>query len=392
MRVLAVIPSFFGSTGDAVNERQLLIALAKKVDKCYVVTLIGFKQLITKRRVELKVQRPQNLMITSIPVPQLHPLIICLAMVNLSCFMSILIILLNTLGRIKIDLIYIRTTFLSMGFLTFKSLAKKTIVKIPAVTEEELRVGGVIKLLIKKLASLLDRLSLAKARKIAVHDMLFYKKLVRLRYLKHKDKPLEIPPGVNLSLIRKVRNLVNREKMQNSINIGFLGALTWWQGADILIKAIAILKNNHPKIRLYFIGDGELRSEIIKMCTAFGIPHKITGFLPHQEALKYLGMLDIMVMPRRRTVTTESVMPLKLIEAWAMGVPVIVTSHEVLKYRYKDREDVLYVEPCAEDVANKISLLLLDSKLSKKLAKRGPLLAENFNYDKIVNMILESAG
>lgn len=390
VRVLAFIPSFFGSTGDAVNERQLLIALTKKVDKCYVVTLIGFKQLLTKRRTVLKLQRPKNLTIIPIPVPQVHPLTTFLAMVSISCFMSIIVASLNALGRMKTDLIYTRTSFFSIGFLTFKSSAKKTIVKIPSITEEELIVSIPMKLLIRKLASFLDRLALAKARKIAVHDILFYKKFVRLRSLKHNDEPLEIPPGVDLNLIRKARSLEGRWPMRNSTNIGFLGSLTWWQGADILIQAIALIKNNYPQIRLYFIGDGELRPEIEKMCVALNIPYTVTGFLPHEEALKYLKIIDVMVMPRRKTMTTESVIPLKLIESWAMRVPVIVTAHEVLKHKYKDGEDVLYVEPFPKDVANKISLLLSNKSLREKLSSRGVLLAREFSYDAIANTILKS--
>lgn len=389
IRVLAVVPSFFGATGDAVNERQLLIAISKKVEKCYVITFIGFEQILTK---SFKLQHPHNLTIIPIPIPPAHPLIAYLARVCLSCFISISVVLLNTLGKMKMDLIYTRTSSLSIGFLTFRSLAEKTIVKIADISEEELMIGRVMKLLIRKLVSLLDRAALAKAKRVAVHNILFCNKLVRLRSFRNINKCIETPPGVDLDLIRKLRNQVNRELMLNSINIGFLGSLVWWQGADILVQAIALLRNHLPRIRLYFIGDGDskLKYEIEKICKASNITYKITGYLPHEEALKYLRTLDIMVMPRRRTINTESIIPLKLIESWAMGVPVIATSHEVLKHKYRDGEDLLYVEPCPEDVASKILLLFSNRALREKLSKKGVFLANEFDYDAIANTILKS--
>lgn len=366
------------------------MAIAKKIEKCYVVTFVGFKQFLTKRRMDLKLRRLNNLTVIPIPIPQAHPLILFLAMVCLSCFISVSIVLLNALGRMKMNLIYTRNSFLSIGFLTFRSLAEKTIVKISAITEEELMVGSTMKFLIGKLSSLLDRLALAKAKKVAVHNILFYKKLVRIRSFKNFNNCIEVPPGVDLNLIRKLRDQMVSEPMRSSINIGFLGSLKWWQGADVVVQAIALLKNHLPRIRLYFIGDGELKYEIEKMCKALNISYKVTGYLPHEEAIKYLRILDIMVMPRKRTITTESVIPLKLIESWAFGIPVIVTAHEALTNRYRDCEDLLYVEPVPEEVASKILLLLSNKPLREKLSRRGVFLAEEFSYDNIAKTILKS--
>ncbi|MEM1725435.1 MAG: glycosyltransferase family 4 protein [Thermoplasmata archaeon] len=390
MKILALIPSFYGSSGEAVNERQLIIALSRKAEKIYVVTFIGLKQIFTKRRSELKIQIPSNLKIVSIPFPLVHPLIACTAMFGVSCFTAILMIVLNMIGKMSIDIIYIRNSFLSAGFLTFNSLSKKTIVKIHSIIEEEILANKIIKHIIKKLAISLDRLALTKARKIAVHSLLFYKKLVKLRLAKHYDKPIEIPPGVDLYLIRKIKKIVKQKKEQNLISIGFIGTLTWWQGAEILVQAVAFLRTKYPEIKLYFVGDGELRAKIERKCKVLNVPYEITGFLPHEEALKYLVSLDVVVIPRLRTITTESTIPLKLIESWAMGVPIIMTAHEALKQKYKDGEDLLYVEPNPIDVAKKISVLLKNKELREKLSKRGIKHAEKFSYELIANRIIES--
>ena len=60
------INPIFGWTGNAVNERQLVTALAKKIEKCHVITFVGFKKVFTDRRRELEVSLPKN--VTSIPL------------------------------------------------------------------------------------------------------------------------------------------------------------------------------------------------------------------------------------------------------------------------------------------------------------------------------------
>ena len=387
MRVLALIPSFFGWTGNAVNERQLVTALAKKVEKCYVITFVGFKQVFTDRRRELNISLPKNMMLIPLLFPQVHILIIYLAMIVISCIMSILGLILCALK--KINLVYIRNSFLSMGFLTFKSLAEKTIVKIPAIIEDEIPNNGLTKFFIGKAADLLDRLTLARARKVAVNNESLYDEIVKRRFLKHRDNPVEIPPGVNLQTIRQVKKRISRESNRKFINVGFIGSLNWWQGVDILVRAVTLLRRKITNLRLVIIGDGELRPLIEKTCKASNIPYEVTGFLPHEEALRRLAMLDVLVLPSRKMTSAEFNIPIKVIEAWALGVPVIVSRHHALiRNNIRNFEHVIYCKPEPTNVADCISTLLSNDYLKSRLKVNGEKLVGRFDYDKIAEKLL----
>ena len=68
MKILALLPSFYGSTGHAVNERQLMLALSKKVDKCFVIVFPSIREGLTlfrKRQINL----PKNMSLLNIPIP-----------------------------------------------------------------------------------------------------------------------------------------------------------------------------------------------------------------------------------------------------------------------------------------------------------------------------------
>ena len=389
MRVLALSPSFYGRDGSATNERQLITALASKVESCYVVTFVGFTQVFTKKRDHLKVNLPKNMTIIPLPLPQVNILAMHLAMIAVSCVMSLIVLIMDALQ--KIDLIYVRYSFLSMGFLTFRSLAKKTIVKMPAIIEDELLNAGVSKFFIGKAAPFMDRLALDKAKRVAVNSRNFYDELVIRRSFMREDEPLIISAGVNLGLTEKVKRQIHKNLPRNTIDVGFLGSLSWWQGVETLARAIALLNKRVPNLRLIIIGDGGSRRLIEELCKSSNISYEITGFLPHEEALKRLGMLDLMVLPRKRTPTTESIIPIKVIEAWALGIPVVVTKHKVfLDNQIKDHEDVIYCEPEPDSVTNAIFTLLTNDKLRTKLETNGPKLAKRFDYSKIAEELLKA--
>ena len=125
------------------------------------------------------------------------------------------------------------------------------------------------------------------------------------------------------------------------------------------------------------------------MCKVLNISYKITGFLSHEEALKHLAMLDIMVLPSKRISTTELNIPIKIIEAWALGIPIVATKHRVfIEMSFKDGEHLVYCEPNPRDVAKAILRLINDEELRRKLSKIGPKLARKFNYDKIADALI----
>jgi glycosyltransferase involved in cell wall biosynthesis len=289
----------------------------------------------------------------------------------------------------KIDLIYVRDSFFCTGLLSHKVVAKRTIVKISALAEDEPKTTNLTKKVTKFFTPLLDRLILTCSKRVAVNSEHFYAELVKRRQVKHEKEPLILSAGVDFKLIKKLNT--NPAKADNKpITVGFIGLLSWWQGAEILAEAVSIANMQLSNLHLVFIGDGESRSSLEHLCKFLNLSYEITGFLSHEEALMRLKTLDVMVLPRKRTPTTESIIPLKVIEAWALGIPVVVTKHKIfLEKGYKDQEDVLFCEPQPESVKNAILALLCSEELRAKLSKNGPKCAKSFDYEKIVKYFLE---
>ncbi|MEM2598743.1 MAG: glycosyltransferase family 4 protein [Thermoproteota archaeon] len=382
--VLAIIPSMHGYSGDVVNETQLLSSVCKKIDLCYVFTILSPIQAIKLRKARPKT--PENMrIVTFLTPPRPTPLLSLLSRIFFS-YIFALIVLISGFSH-KLSLIYIREPSLATAFLSIKSLARKTVVKMPTILEEEMFCKGLAKRLADSIVELTDRLAFAKAKKVAVHSIYQAMELMKRRRYKPEGDLIEIRPGVSLSAIMRISNS-HQVPRTNDIRIGYVGTLYYRQGVDLLAKAVAIVKNKFPNVRLVIVGDGSLKKEVLKICQEEDVKCEFTGFIKHEKALQKMRELDILVLPSRKHPVTEAIIAIKVVEAWALGVPVIVTHHKAYEAEYRDLEDLVYCNPEPKDIACKILLLLEDKNLREKLRQRGPELAKKYDYDMSAEKLL----
>jgi glycosyltransferase involved in cell wall biosynthesis len=382
--IIAIIPNVFGFTGDAVNERQLVKHLCKN-SKCIVFGFIRISELLRLRKLVAKVyEEGWSKNIVLIPIPSIPPHTIFALIISL--LMIPFIWILDRFAKIRF--IYVRSSILALGVTSIKSLAKRTCIKIPAIVEDEVLRWRRIMTFIYNFA---DRYVLSKAGVIGVPSPSLLKKLIARRRMLRRGKIVLIPAGIDREKIEVLKETPMHPNARNHYIIGFIGYLEWWQGVDILVKAVAKIKNilNKP-IKLLIVGDGTERRKIETLCKELNVHCEIVGFVKHEDALKLLKTFDVLVVPRRRTSSTEAIIPIKIIEAWALGVPVIATAHKIFKYmNLRDKEDIIFCEPDPEDVADKILLILKHKEIRSMLSKRGAQLAKKYYYDAIAMHIIK---
>ena len=99
---------------------------------------------------------------------------------------------------------------------------------------------------------------------------------------------------------------------------------------DRLVEAVAeVSKRANQSVTLLIVGDGPERARVEELCRALGVSCVVTGYVRHEVILALLSVLDVLVMPRVRVSSTEYVIPIKLLEAWALGVPMVITKHAI---------------------------------------------------------------
>jgi glycosyltransferase involved in cell wall biosynthesis len=127
------------------------------------------------------------------------------------------------------------------------------------------------------------------------------------------------PNGIDLE---KIKGLSPSEMKSDLI---FAGRLLPYKNVDILIKAVAILKETIPNLSLLIVGDGPEKNKLEDLSFALGLKGNVrfNGFFEKEEAV-YSAMLasKILVLPSIR-----EGFGIVVLEANACGLPVITTSH-----------------------------------------------------------------
>jgi len=159
----------------------------------------------------------------------------------------------------------------------------------------------------------------------------------------------------------------------------YCGRLSREKGVDLLIEAIKRIDAN-----LVVVGGGPLERELREL--ARGNPRvRFTGPLPRGEALKLVKGSDVFILPSRHEGLSTA-----LLEAMAMGVPVVATRVGGNPELVEHWETGLLVEPEPSQLAGAITLLLENRDLAKRLAENAAKIArEKYSWPVVYRQYLD---
>lgn len=125
------------------------------------------------------------------------------------------------------------------------------------------------------------------------------------------------------AVLSKADMFIPREYAAGNLNIVAVGRMVEAKAYDLLIKAFCRLLKHRPDARLFIIGDGPLRKELIELCSRLGLEERVTllGFL--ENPYPYIKHADLYVLSSR-----WEGFPNTLLEALVCGVKVVATDCE----------------------------------------------------------------
>ena len=162
-----------------------------------------------------------------------------------------------------------------------------------------------------------------------------------------------VPATVDLTIFRSVdRGRARRELgLGNSESVAiFVGRLEAPKGLDFVLRSMAALESRGRDVRLLVVGEGAHRSALESLTSELGLTERVTflGRRPRPEIPRYLSAADVFVSG-----TVREAVSMALLEAFACGVPAVVTdgggAHELIVdgrngYVVADRDPVVFGE------------------------------------------------
>jgi glycosyltransferase involved in cell wall biosynthesis len=169
-------------------------------------------------------------------------------------------------------------------------------------------------------------------------------------------------------------------------NIVTLGTLHYPPNADgirwFLYEVLPRIRRSVPNVRLTVIGKSP-PADFLDLALRHPDVIRLTGYVP--DLIPYLEDSSLMVVPVR----AGGGMRVRILEAFAYGMPVVTTTVGLEGIQAKPGKDVLVADSPA-DFADSVIRLLNDDSLQSQLSKNGRLLAET-RYDwKVVLKELDS--
>jgi len=178
--------------------------------------------------------------------------------------------------------------------------------------------------------------------------------------------------GINPDRFNSQQNKVeNRRSLNIDMHtkiVGVTARLHPMKGHRYLIEAIPIITQRIKDIQFWFVGDGDLKNDLIALTKKFHV-EKHVRFLGYRTDIdKLTSVYDVAVLP---SVTYET-FGSSLIEAMSLGIPVVASDFSGIPEVVEDGETGLLVPPGdVQALADAILDILLDNNKSLRMGEAG---------------------
>jgi len=207
-------------------------------------------------------------------------------------------------------------------------------------------------------------------------------------YRKFNDKFSIIPYGVDLDKFKMGDD--KREEIRNR-HILFVGGLDkahYFKGLEMLLNAFAIISNDDYYLSI--VGSGDMRRYYEDLAKSLRISDRVSFYdrVNDDELANYYQKSDVLVLP---SINTGEAFGLVLLEAMASCRPVIASDLPGVRSVFTDGKEGYLVKPGnSDDLAEKITRILGDDNLAKRMGQAGRKTAEEkYSWNKSAADLLE---
>jgi glycosyltransferase involved in cell wall biosynthesis len=169
----------------------------------------------------------------------------------------------------------------------------------------------------------------------------------------------------------------------------YTGRLHEMKGLGFLVRAWPQVLSRVPNARLWLVGDGPYRAELNDLIGQLGLWGFVYVTGPFDDVEEFLRAADLFVLP-----SLEEGMSLALLEAMAMGLPVIASAIPANEAIVDDRVTGLLAPPRdSELLAERVLGLFTDRAQCDRLGQAArELVSERYSLEKMVDNHLDLFG
>lgn len=186
------------------------------------------------------------------------------------------------------------------------------------------------------------------------------------------------PSEMQLNNVRRELNIAD-----HTVVVGYIVRMTIQKDPLTLVKAIAMIPDELD-MKFLFIGDGDLKRSAIELAAKLGVSHRIIfeGF--RTDVPNILRVIDIYCLP-----SLWEGLPIGMLEAMAMGNPIVTTSVDGAKEVIRNGSNGFLVPPKSpEHLAEALITLGKNSTLRAQMGNNAlRTVVDEFNVERMTREI-----
>lgn len=162
------------------------------------------------------------------------------------------------------------------------------------------------------------------------------------------------------------------------------GTVTHRYGLDLAVRAVARLRADIPDIRLTILGQGDQMPELVDLVRELHLETHVDlqdQLLPAEALPDVIAAADLGTVPYRDDVFTDGLVPTKLLEYAAMGLPAVAARTSAIEATFGDSAVAYFTPGDVEDLARAIRDLWENADALAQLAAGARCFTERQNWE-----------
>lgn len=190
------------------------------------------------------------------------------------------------------------------------------------------------------------------------------------------SKMTPVPMGIDVDRAQAAELApVEDARIQGRLPLVYLGTMVRLRRVDVLLQALALVREQEPRAILVMIGNASERdmSYLHAEAARLGLSEHVifTGFVPLQAAWSWVRVAAVCLSPCRPSPVLDCGTPTKIIEYLAWGKPVVANHHPDQTAVIESSHCGVLVDFSASGFAQGVLTVLRDASVSERAARLG---------------------
>lgn len=221
---------------------------------------------------------------------------------------------------------------------------------------------------------------MASAKVISVSN--HFRNELSNKYGISKKKILVLYNGINTKKFEYYFN-----KVEDKINLLFVGRICSVKGMDVLLKEYNKLRRKHNHLYLTFVGEGNKKLFYKKTCKKLNLKKvKFMNHISQEDLIELMHKNHILIVP-----SYHENCPLIVLEGMSAGIPIIASGvGGIPELITSGKEGILFNPLIPGSLYESINLLIEKDRMRKELSIKARKKVEEFSWAKNSNLLINA--